>query len=55
MIDTNAPKGKDTTTKLVGLDKPAGCAFDAEGNLFIAVFGAADGKPTGKIVKVSGL
>ena len=55
VIDTNAPKGKDTTTKLVGLDKPAGCAFDTEGNLFIAVFGVADGKPTGKIVKVSGL
>jgi len=46
------------TRKLVGLDKPTGLAFDAEGTLYIAVFGtAAEGsdKPAGQILKVSGL
>ncbi len=53
-IDPKAGAGK-AATKIVGLDKPAGCAFDADGNLYITVFGKADGTPTGQIVKVSGL
>ena len=53
-IDPKAGDGK-AATKIVGLDKPAGMAFDVNGDLFIAVFGKADGKPTGQLVKVSGL
>lgn len=53
-IDAHAADGK-AATKVISLDKPTGLAFDANGDLFIAVFGKADGKPTGQIVKVSGL
>lgn len=53
-IDPKAGEGK-VSTKVASFDKPAGLAFDADGNLFITVFGKADGKPTGQIVKVSGL
>ncbi len=44
--------------KILSLDKPTGLAFDAEGNLYVAVFGtAAEGsdKPAGQLLKVSGL
>lgn len=48
------PKAKEGgAKKLVGLDKPTGCAFDADGTLYIATFGAGEKK--GQIVKVSGL
>lgn len=39
--------------KVIGLDKPTGCAFDADGTLYIATFGTGEKK--GQIVKVSGL
>lgn len=50
-LDTKAKEGG--AKKVVGLDKPTGCAFDADGTLYIAVFGTGEKK--GQIVKVSGL
>lgn len=48
------PKAKEGgAKKVVNLDKPTGCAFDADGTLYIAVFGSGEKK--GQIVKVSGL
>lgn len=45
-----------TVTKIIGLDKPTGLAFDDAGNCYIAVFGAATGdKPTGSVICVKGL
>ena len=38
-------------TKVVGLDKPAALAFDAEGNLYLAVFGTA---PEGDMTNLPG-
>jgi hypothetical protein len=54
IIKKDAKEAK--TKKIVGLDKPTGLAFDAEGNCYIAVFGAVEGdKPTGKVICISGL
>ena len=48
------PKAKTGgAKKIAGLDKPTGCAFDAEGNLYISTFGTGEKK--GQVVKVSGL
>ena len=46
------------TKKITNLDKPTGLAFDADGNLYVAVFGTAkegSDAPSGKLLKITGL
>ena len=51
--------GKDKqceAIKIVSLPKPSAMTFDAEGNLYVTVFGESeDGQPAGKLVVIKGL